>query len=143
MNHATIIQQADVKVARRMKFFLSADDSWLFEQRTEAGMAWLESHYGKGQFTDLLAASKLFWTWWTNAWAGRDMELSTRLRVSSAGVMMVALKAGTDTTAGATHFIHDTDEFRAYYLAGHSPEQLTIQLDPAVTGIIVKAAKKN
>ncbi|MBD2769731.1 hypothetical protein IC235_17715 [Hymenobacter sp. BT664] len=141
MNHATIIQNADAKVVRRMLRFLAADEEWLFEQRYEAGLAWLESHYPAGQLLDLLAGHKLFWTWWNNAWAGRDMELSTRTKVNNVGVMTITLKVGTDMMAGATDFIHEPEEFRTYYLAGHSPEKLSIQLDPVVLGIIIKSGR--
>lgn len=138
MNHATIIKKTDEQVAKRLLRFLGADEAWLFEQRAEAGLAWLDAHYGTtGQVRELLAGHKLFWTWWTNAWAGRDMALSNRLKVDKEGVMVIRVgEVDAD-------FVHDSGEFRGYYLAIHRVEKLTIQLDGVVLAAIIKSAKKN
>ena len=136
MNHATTIQTTDAQVAKRLLRFLAADESWLFEHRSEAGLAWLDLHFGTGKVRDMLAGHKLFWTWWANAWAGRDMTLSNRLKVNNTGVMTIRLNTG------ASDFIHEPEEFVVYYLAGHNPEKLTIQLDKVVLAAIIKSSKK-
>lgn len=137
MNHATIIQKTDAQVAKRLLRFLGADEEWLFDQRTEAGRAWLDKHFGTtGQVRELLAGHKLFWTWWNNAWAGRDMALSNRLKVDKEGVMVIRVgEVNSD-------FVHEQGEFVRYYLAIHRVEKLTIQLDGGVLAAIIKSAKQ-
>lgn len=138
MNYAALIKKTDAQVATRLLRFLAADETWLFEQRTEAGLAWLNAHFGStGQMRELLAGHKLFWAWWNNAWAGRDMALSNRLKVNNTGVMTIRVSEfGSD-------FIHDSGEFLRYYLAIHRVEELAIQLDGVVLAAIIKSAKEN
>jgi hypothetical protein len=138
MNHATITKTADDKVAARLLHFMEMDAEWLFNLRMEDGMTWLDERFGKGSVRDQLAGSKLFWAWWSNAWASYDAMLSQGLRVMTSPTPVLAHSESEDSTC----FFHEPAAFCAHYQGSHHRHQKALMLDAVILQSIIKTGKK-
>ena len=125
----TAIRANDARIQQRLLKLLDRDADWLFTERLEAGIRWLDRHYGTVVWNEhlsepttrgMLAASAPFWAWWNNHWNCRDQHLEARLTVSQMnnGEYVLAYWATpADTLARKVFF--EADQLRGFYQTRH------------------------
>ncbi len=146
----TAIRANDARIQMRLLKLLAQDADWLFSERLEMGIRWLDSHYGSTlEVADGLptirarvGGSAHFWGWWNNHWGARDQQLEGRLKTEqlTTGEWALALwERPEDDLASKVFFL--SDELRAWYLARHQVLAWRLDFDADLLRRIVRAGR--
>jgi hypothetical protein len=138
MNHAQRVKEQDATTRARLLGFLGEDEKWLSELISENGNDLLEKLYGTTRARENAAYSKEFWAWWNNQWNITDNLLSPLLSIDKDGVMQYR------KAEGHTAFIHDFEEFRAFYHVHHRLEhdKVVVPAELAARWVVTGKASK-
>ena len=125
MSHITEQREADLKVEARLLKLLCWSQEELEQLRYQNGLRYLREVLTlPDEYAAKVERSRLFWSWWINAWRRRDAAFSFRLKVQNDGTANIYGVGHSGYLNQTYQNVADAEELAAAYEAMHEPMTL-------------------